>query len=91
MTITDGGSDPDTNRTVVIGLRRHPKAVIVPAAVWDAMINERRRASEQTDASLRLEGLTRSPAARAINERYVNGEIDVAEMVRQTIALYTGT
>ena len=82
----NGATEP-----VTIGSRRHREAVIVPAAVWDAMIGERRRAAEQTDASLRLEGQTRSPAARVINERYVNGEIDVDEMVRQTIALHAAT
>jgi hypothetical protein len=61
----------------------------VPAELWDALTNERRHISDLTDASLRLEGVTRSPAARAINDRYVNGAIDVNEMVRQTIALHT--
>lgn len=72
---------------VVIGSRRHREAVIVPAAIWDTMINERQRAIDEADSSLRLEGLTRSPAARAIAERYVHGEIDIDEMVRQTIDL----
>jgi hypothetical protein len=75
---------------VAIGSRRHREAVIVPAGLWDSMINERRRAAEQTDASLRLEGLVRSKAATAIKDRYVNGEIGLDEMVRQTIALHSG-
>jgi len=72
---------------VVIGSHRHREAVIVPAAIWDAMVNERQRAVDEADASLRLEGLTRSPAATAIARRYVQGEIDIDEMVRQTIDL----
>jgi Acetyltransferase (GNAT) domain/Antitoxin VbhA len=67
------------------------EAVLVPAALWDSMVNERRRAAEQTDATLRLEGVARSDAARAINERYINGEISTDEMVRQTIALHRGS
>jgi PHD/YefM family antitoxin component YafN of YafNO toxin-antitoxin module len=74
---------------VAIGSRRHREAVIVPAAVWDSMMNERRRAAEQTDASLRLEGLVRSKAANDIKDRYINGEIGLDEMVRQTIALHS--
>ncbi|HCT76762.1 MAG TPA: hypothetical protein DGG94_23480 [Micromonosporaceae bacterium] len=74
---------------VAIGSRRHREAVIVPAALWDSLVSERRRVSEQVDASLRLEGLARSEAARIINDRYVNGDIDVDEMVRQTIALHS--
>jgi PHD/YefM family antitoxin component YafN of YafNO toxin-antitoxin module len=81
----NGATEP-----VAIGSRRHREAVIVPAALWDSMINERRRTVEQTDASLRLEGLSRSAAARAINDRYVNGEMELDEMVRQTIALHSG-
>jgi hypothetical protein len=73
---------------VTIGSRRHREAVIVPADLWDALTNERRYNSDLADASLRLEGLTRSPAARVINDRYVDGSIDVNEMVRQTIALH---
>jgi PHD/YefM family antitoxin component YafN of YafNO toxin-antitoxin module len=72
---------------VTIGSRRHREAVLVPAALWDAMVNERRRHAEQTDASLRLEGLARSADARLINERYMNGEIDLDEMVRRTVML----
>lgn len=74
---------------VAIGSRRHREAVIVPAAVWDAIINERRRTAEQADASLRPEGLAISAGARAIADRFVNGEIDTDEMMRQTIASYT--
>jgi PHD/YefM family antitoxin component YafN of YafNO toxin-antitoxin module len=81
----NGATEP-----VAIGSRRHREAVIVPAALWDSMINERRRAVVQTDASLRLEGVSRSTAARMINDRYVNGEIDADEMVRETIDLYAG-
>lgn len=75
---------------VAIGSRRHREAVIVPAALWDALVNERRGVSEQVDASLRLEGLVRSKVAQVISDRYVNGEIDADEMVRQTIALHSG-
>ncbi|HZM81303.1 MAG TPA: antitoxin VbhA family protein [Candidatus Limnocylindrales bacterium] len=74
---------------VAIGSRRHREAVIVPAALWDSLVGERRRSTGLTDASLRLEGLARSDAARRISDRYVDGEIDVDEMVRQTIALHT--
>lgn len=80
----NGATEP-----VAIGSRRHREAVIVPAALWDSLVNERRRIVEQTDASLRLEGLSRSDEARMINDRYVNGDIDVDEMVRQTIALHS--
>lgn len=80
----NGATEP-----VAIGSRRHREAVIVPAALWNSLVNERRRNSEQADASLGLEGLSRSAAARLINDRYVNGEIDVDEMVRQTVALHT--
>ena len=73
---------------VAIGSRRHREAVIVPAALWDSLTNERRHVSQQVDASLRLEGLARSSDARLINDRYVNGEIDADEMVRQTVALH---
>lgn len=73
---------------VVIGAHRHREAVIVPAALWDSMVQERRHTAQQTDASLRLEGLTRSAAAREINDRYVNGEIDLDEMIRLTIGLH---
>ena len=59
----NGSTEP-----VAIGSRRHREAVIVPAAVWDAMTNERRWIADQTDASLRLEGQSRSAAATAINE-----------------------
>jgi PHD/YefM family antitoxin component YafN of YafNO toxin-antitoxin module len=82
----NGATEP-----VAIGSRRHREAVLVPAALWDSMVNERRRAAEQTDATLRLEGVARSDAARAINERYINGEISTDEMVRQTIALHRGS
>jgi PHD/YefM family antitoxin component YafN of YafNO toxin-antitoxin module len=74
---------------VAIGAHRHREAVIVPAALWDSMVGERQRVVEQTDASLRLEGVARSAAARAISERYVNGELGLDEMVRQTIALHS--
>lgn len=76
---------------VAIGSRRHREAVIVPAALWDSLVSERRRSTNLTDASLRLEGLARSDAARQISDRYVNGEIDVDEMVRRTIALHAET
>lgn len=79
----DGSTEP-----VAIGSHRRREAVLVPAALWDSLVGERRRGAELTDASLRIEGLTRSDGAREISERYVKGEIDVDEMVRQTIALH---
>jgi PHD/YefM family antitoxin component YafN of YafNO toxin-antitoxin module len=79
----NGATEP-----VAIGSRRRREAVLVPAALWDSLAGERRRSADLTDASLRLEGLSRSDAAREISDRYVNGEIDVNEMVRQTIALH---
>jgi PHD/YefM family antitoxin component YafN of YafNO toxin-antitoxin module len=79
----NGATEP-----VAIGSRRHREAVIVPAAVWDAIIDERRRGSEQADASLRLEGLAASRAARVISESYLHGDIDADEMIRRTVALY---
>ena len=81
----------EATEPVAIGSRRHREAVIVPAALWDMMISERRLAADQTDASLRLEGQSRSTAARRISDRYVNGEIGTEEMVRQTIAVHSPT
>jgi PHD/YefM family antitoxin component YafN of YafNO toxin-antitoxin module len=87
-TVLENFRNGDTE-PVTIGSRRHREAVIVPAVLWDSLVSERRQAAEQVDASLRLEGLVRSHAAKLIDERYIRGEISVDEMVRQTIALHS--
>jgi len=89
-TVLENFRNGDTE-PVAIGSRRHREAVIVPAALWDSLVSERRRDTEQTDASLRLEGLVRSQAAKIISERYIHGYIDVDELVKQTIALHSPT
>ncbi|MBB5873212.1 hypothetical protein F4553_006646 [Allocatelliglobosispora scoriae] len=73
---------------VAIGSHRRREAVLVPAALWDALAGSRREAVDQTDASLRLEGLSRSHSARLISDSYIRGEIDVDEMVRRTVLLH---
>lgn len=73
---------------VAIGSHRRREAVLVPAALWDALSGGRREAVEQADASLRLEGLSRSHSARIISDSYIRGEIDVDEMIRRTILLH---
>ena len=51
-----------------------------------ALTPEERRAREEAvrfaDASIGLEGFTVSPAAKIRAERFINGEIDLAEFVR---------
>lgn len=49
---------------------------------------QRRRDAESTLASLRIEGLEISPAAQAISDRYVAGEITVDQVVEEILSLY---
>ncbi|WP_020521138.1 antitoxin VbhA family protein [Catelliglobosispora koreensis] len=50
--------------------------------------HERALAEAEADATLRLEELGRSPAALAIAQRYVDGQITAEEMAELTISLY---
>lgn len=48
---------------------------------------QRARAVANAAASMRLEGFTEIPEAKAINDRYINGEITGEEQERLVLAL----
>lgn len=48
---------------------------------------KRRKAVANAAASMRLEGFNTPPAAQAVNDRYIDGEIDAHEQERQILIL----
>lgn len=49
-------------------------------------IRRRRRAARAADANLRIEGLSLSDEARALRERWIEGELTRDELIEQTKA-----
>jgi hypothetical protein len=56
--------------------------------ISDEERQRRRIASKKAEASLRLEGLTRSPQAQIISDAWQRGEITGVEMTERIKALY---
>lgn len=51
-----------------------------------AEVKRRRQAAQAAEASLRLEGLTMSESAKALQERWIAGELDEEEVMELTKA-----
>src|SRR5262245_34597186 len=75
-------------RPVFVGAHRRTEAVMIPVEVYNELIERRRNAVTQADASLRVEGFTPPRDMDIIIDRWVHGEITADEMERQVGALY---
>jgi hypothetical protein len=75
-------------RPVFLGSHRRTEAVMLPVKIYDELVEQRRNAVAQADASLRVEGFEAPREIDIIVERWVHGEITSGEMERQVAALY---
>lgn len=60
--------------------------VVAKPMISDAEVDRRRRAVEQARAANIRQGYVHDPVLEAANERFIRGEIDLADLDREMLA-----